>query len=109
MHFDGSFSFSSPGTGRQREEGRPSRRPPFLKTRCAVELVPADPPPRGADPGADHWCVDAEGLAESVAGEEARAAFLDRYRELRPRATLQRVPIYASVNLAGRAMTMIWT
>jgi hypothetical protein len=46
---------------------------------------------------------------QSVAGEEARTAFLDHYRRLRPGATLQRFPIYESVNLAGRAMTMMWT
>ena len=46
---------------------------------------------------------------QSVAGEEARSAFLDRYRTLRPGATMQRFPICESVNLAGRAMTMMWT
>lgn len=49
-----------------------------------------------------------KGWEQSVAGEEARAAFLDRYRQLRPRASLQRFPIYESTNLAGRAMTMMW-
>jgi hypothetical protein len=50
-----------------------------------------------------------KGWEQSVAGEEARSAFLDRYRQLRPGATLQRFQIYESVNLAGRAMTMMWT
>ena len=50
-----------------------------------------------------------KGWEQSVAAEEARGAFLDRYRSLRPDATLQRFPIYESVNLAGRAMTMMWT
>ena len=46
---------------------------------------------------------------QSLAAEEGRKAFLDRYRELRPQATLQRFPIYETVNLAGRAMTLMWT
>ena len=50
-----------------------------------------------------------KGWEQSVAAEEARKAFLDRYRELRPRATLARFPIYETANLAGRAMTMMWT
>lgn len=49
------------------------------------------------------------GWEQSVAAEEARTAFLDRYLELRPDATLQRLPVYEAVNLAGRAMTMMWT
>jgi len=50
-----------------------------------------------------------KGWEQSVAAEEARSAFLDRYRQLRPDATLQRFPIYESCNLAGRAMTLMWT
>jgi hypothetical protein len=50
-----------------------------------------------------------KGWEQSVAAEEARKAFLDRYRELRPGATLQRFPIYETTNLAGRAMTLMWT
>jgi aminoglycoside phosphotransferase (APT) family kinase protein len=45
---------------------------------------------------------------QSVAAEEGRKAFLDRYRQLRPAASLQRFPIYETVNLAGRAMTLMW-
>jgi thiamine kinase-like enzyme len=45
---------------------------------------------------------------QSVAAEEGRKAFLDRYRQLRPTASLQRFPIYETVNLAGRAMTLMW-
>lgn len=50
-----------------------------------------------------------KGWEQTVAGSEARDAFLRRYLDLRPGATLQRFPIYESVNLAGRAMTMMWT
>lgn len=46
---------------------------------------------------------------QSLAAEDGRKAFLDRYRELRPQATMQRFPIYETVNLAGRAMTLMWT
>lgn len=45
----------------------------------------------------------------SVAAEDARRAFLDRYRELRPEATLDRFQVYEAVNLATRAMTVMWT
>lgn len=50
-----------------------------------------------------------KGWEQSVAAEAARKAFLDRYRELRPEATIQRFPVYESVNLAARAMTLMWT
>ena len=40
--------------------------------------------------------------------EAARSAFLQRYRERRPRATLQRMPVYEAVFLGQRAMTMMW-
>lgn len=49
-----------------------------------------------------------KGWEQSVAATEARDAFLRRYLDLRPGATLHRFPIYESVNLAGRAMTMMW-
>jgi thiamine kinase-like enzyme len=45
----------------------------------------------------------------SIASEEARKAFLDRYRELRPNATLQRFPIYEALDLASRAMVLMWS
>ena len=48
------------------------------------------------------------GWEQSVAAEAARSAFLERYRELRPGATLQRLPIYEAVFLGQRAMTMMW-
>jgi len=48
------------------------------------------------------------GWEQSVAAEAARSAFLQRYRERRPRATLQRMPVYEAVFLGQRAMTMMW-
>jgi hypothetical protein len=48
------------------------------------------------------------GWEQSVAAEAARIAFLERYRERRPAATLQRLPVYESVFLGQRAMTMMW-
>jgi len=45
---------------------------------------------------------------QSVAAEEARLLFIRRYRELRPRATLQRFGIYESLQLALRAMAFMW-
>ena len=45
---------------------------------------------------------------QAYAADQARTAFIERYRELRPRATLQRFPIYETANLAGRAMTLMW-
>lgn len=45
---------------------------------------------------------------QAFAADQARTAFLERYQELRPRATLQRFPIYEASNLAGRAMTLMW-
>ena len=48
------------------------------------------------------------GWEQSVAAEAARTAFLRRYRERRPAATLQRLPIYEAVFLGQRAMTMMW-
>ncbi len=49
-----------------------------------------------------------KGWEQSVAGEDARKAFLDRYRELRPDATLQRFQLYEATMLALRAMTAMW-
>ena len=48
------------------------------------------------------------GWEQAYAADQARTAFLQRYRELRPKATLQRFPIYETTNLAGRAMTLMW-
>jgi aminoglycoside phosphotransferase (APT) family kinase protein len=48
------------------------------------------------------------GWEQSVAAEAARRAFLERYRERRPAATLQRLPVYEAVFLGQRAMTMMW-
>ena len=45
---------------------------------------------------------------ESEAAEKARAAFLARYRELRPAATLGRFPIYEATHLGNRAMILMW-
>jgi aminoglycoside phosphotransferase (APT) family kinase protein len=45
---------------------------------------------------------------QSVAAEAARTAFLHRYRDRRPSATVQRLPIYEAVFLGQRAMTMMW-
>ncbi|HEX6521885.1 MAG TPA: hypothetical protein VF070_18045 [Streptosporangiaceae bacterium] len=49
------------------------------------------------------------GWEQSIAGEAARKAFLDRYREIRPDATLQRFQLYEAVMLALRAMTTMWS
>lgn len=49
------------------------------------------------------------GWEDSVAAEAVRSSFLNRYRELRPHATLERFQIYEAVILALRAMTMMWT
>jgi aminoglycoside phosphotransferase (APT) family kinase protein len=45
---------------------------------------------------------------ESLAAEETRLIFLQRYRELRPYATLQRFAIYEALQLALRAMALMW-
>ena len=45
---------------------------------------------------------------DTVAAEATRNAFLRRYRELRPHATLDRFQIYEALILALRAMTMMW-
>ena len=46
---------------------------------------------------------------DTVAAEDTRRAFLNRYRELRPDATLDRFQIYEALVLALRAMTMMWS
>ena len=48
------------------------------------------------------------GWEDTVAAEATREAFLRRYRELRPDATLDRFQIYEALILALRAMTMMW-
>jgi hypothetical protein len=48
------------------------------------------------------------GPAEVQAAEQARATFLGRYRELRPQATLDRLPIYEATHLGNRAMILFW-
>ena len=58
---------------------------------CAY-IVPSSPP---------DW-------KQSVASEEARVAFIRRYRELRPYATLQRFGVYEALQLALRAMAFMW-
>ena len=49
-----------------------------------------------------------EDWEESVAAEEMRLMFLRRYRELRPDATLQRFQVYEALQLALRAMALMW-
>ena len=49
------------------------------------------------------------GWEDTVAAEAVRSAFLGRYRELRPHATLDRFQIYEALILALRAMTMMWS
>ncbi len=49
------------------------------------------------------------GWEETVAAEEMRVIFLQRYRELRPYATLQRFAIYEALQLALRAMAFMWS
>jgi hypothetical protein len=48
------------------------------------------------------------GWEDTVAAEATRRAFLCRYRELRPDATLDRFQVYEALILALRAMTMMW-
>jgi phosphotransferase family enzyme len=48
------------------------------------------------------------GWEDTVAAEATRRAFLRRYRELRPDATLDRFQMYEAMILALRAMTMMW-
>jgi hypothetical protein len=49
-----------------------------------------------------------EDWRQSVAAEEARVAFIRRYRELRPQATLQRFGVYEALQFALRAMALMW-
>ncbi|HEV2218542.1 MAG TPA: phosphotransferase [Candidatus Dormibacteraeota bacterium] len=49
------------------------------------------------------------GWEDTVAAEATRRAFLSRYRELRPYATLDRFQIYEALILALRAMTVMWS
>ena len=48
------------------------------------------------------------GWEDTVAAEATRMAFIRRYRELRPHATLDRFQVYEATILALRAMTMMW-
>ncbi len=59
------------------------------------------------------WCAHAvpsmpKSWEESVAAEQAREAFLRRYRDLRPTATWQRFPVYEACHLGSRAMVLMW-
>lgn len=59
------------------------------------------------------WCAHAvpsmpETWEDSEAAEQARRAFLGRYLQLRPNATISRLPIYEAVHLANRAMVLMW-
>jgi hypothetical protein len=45
---------------------------------------------------------------ESLAAEQTRTMFLRRYMELRPQATLQRLGVYEALQLALRAMALMW-
>lgn len=49
-----------------------------------------------------------ENWEESIAAEEMRLLFIRRYRELRPEATLQRFQVYEALQLALRAMALMW-
>lgn len=49
-----------------------------------------------------------EDWEESLGAEQARAAFLERYLELRPDATVGRFPLHEATHLASRAMVMMW-
>jgi aminoglycoside phosphotransferase len=59
------------------------------------------------------WCAHAvpsmpETWEDSDGAEQARAAFLRRYLELRPTATRGRFPHYEAIHLANRAMVLMW-
>jgi aminoglycoside phosphotransferase len=59
------------------------------------------------------WCAHAvpsmpESWEDSDGAEQARAAFLRRYLELRPDATRSRFPLYEATHLANRAMVLMW-
>jgi aminoglycoside phosphotransferase (APT) family kinase protein len=60
------------------------------------------------------WCAHCmpsvpTGSADVEAAEQARSAFLARYRELRPHATLDRLPLYEATHLGNRAMVLMWS
>ncbi|MDT7570266.1 MAG: hypothetical protein QOE05_440 [Actinomycetota bacterium] len=59
------------------------------------------------------WCAHAipsmpDTWEDSDGAEQARAAFLGRYLQLRPGATRGRFPVYEAVHLANRAMVLMW-
>jgi hypothetical protein len=59
------------------------------------------------------WCAHAipsmpESWEDSEGAERARAAFLQRYLQLRPNATRDRFPLYEAIHLANRAMVLMW-
>jgi aminoglycoside phosphotransferase len=59
------------------------------------------------------WCAHAvpsmpESWEDSDGAERARAAFLERYLQLRPNATRGRFPVYEAIHLANRAMVLMW-
>lgn len=59
------------------------------------------------------WCAHAypstpESWEDTDAAEQARAAFLHRYLQLRPQATRSRFPLYEATHLANRAMVLMW-
>jgi hypothetical protein len=59
------------------------------------------------------WCAHAipsmpESWEDSDGAERARAAFLQRYLQLRPNATRGRFPVYEAIHLANRAMVLMW-
>jgi hypothetical protein len=45
---------------------------------------------------------------DSVAAEQTRLLFLQRYMELRPHATMQRFTVYEALQLALRSMAFMW-
>jgi aminoglycoside phosphotransferase len=49
-----------------------------------------------------------KGWEDSVAAEETRQRFINRYMKLRPYARLDRLGIYEAITLALRAMTFMW-
>ena len=49
-----------------------------------------------------------ESWQESMAADEACETFINRYLELRPDATVERLPIYEALHIAERAMVMMW-
>jgi hypothetical protein len=59
------------------------------------------------------WCAHAipsmpESWEDSDGAERARAAFLERYLQLRPNAARGRFPVYEAIHLANRAMVLMW-